>query len=234
MERKFDPRTIFISTLLLIIPLIIMNSYLTAFFCGIVILLHLYIFGFEKKNFYRIFKYSIGLVFSIIFVNYIFMGKHVEEIFVSLFRLLGIILLAVSLLSSMDIVDIGYSIEKILSPLKIFKIPVETIGTIIAIALKFIPILQEEGNRIMTAQKARGIDFESMNIKERVKNIPTLFLPVIISGIQHSITLAIAMEVRGYGSNIPKTRLYEQSFSFKDWLYLFGVSLFLIFFISYK
>jgi energy-coupling factor transport system permease protein len=222
MENKFDPRTILLSTIILIIALIFMNDFITVAISASGVFIQLSTFGYEKENIFRLLKFSLGLFISIIFINYFFMNKTIVEISLSLFRLIGIILLAASLLSSINIIDIGFSIEKLLSPLKIFKIPVETIGTITALALKFIPLLQEEAIRIQTAQKARGIDYDLMSIKEKIKNIPTLFLPVIISAIQHSVSLASAMEVRGYGAPVIRTRLYNSHLKKQDYLYLSG------------
>lgn len=228
MKSKFDPRTIFFSTIILIISLILINDIITGLLCLGSVTFHLYLFGYDKKNLIKLFKYSSGLFISIIFVNYFLINKSIGDISISLLRLIGIIFLAVSLLSSMSVVDIGYSIEKLLSPLKIFKIPVETIGTLTAISLKFIPLLQEEAIRIHMAQKARGIDYDLMGIGERIKNIPTLFLPVIISAIHHSISLASAMEVRGYGAPGIRTRLHNHKLQRNDYLYLSSTFLFLL------
>ncbi|MBC2854934.1 energy-coupling factor transporter transmembrane protein EcfT [Cetobacterium sp. 2A] len=227
MLKKYDPRTIFLSTIFIIIALVLMKTPLEMLLCGILVSVQIYIFKIDIKNLKRILSYSIGLFISIIFVNYFFMGKSETEILLSLGRVLGIIMLSVSVLSSMEISDIGYSIEKIFKPLKYFKIPVESIGTIIAISLKFIPLIEEESKRILKAQKARGIDYDIMKISERIKNIPTLFLPVVISGIQHSINLATAMEVRGYGAPYKKTRLNESKISFIEYSYLIFILIFI-------
>lgn len=218
--KKFDPRTILLSTCFLIIALVMANSYWKVVVIILFIATHIFLFKLNLKDLVKILKYSAPLFISVIFVNYFFFSKSTEYIFLSLFRILGIIFLSVSILSSIDIIDIGYAIEKILLPLEKIKIPVGVISTVFAISLKFIPLLKEESSRILLAQRARGIDFELMNLKEKLKNIPTLFLPVIISGIHHSINLATAMEVRGYGYPGKKTRYYESFMEKKDYIYL--------------
>lgn len=110
--------------------------------------------------------------------------------------------------------------ESFLSPLKIFKIPVDSIAVITALGLKFIPLLQEEGQRIYLAQKARGLDFELMGIGERVKSVINLFFPVVVSGIQKAFHIATAMEVRGYGNGMKRSRLKEYNLNKKDYLYM--------------
>lgn len=216
---KFDPRTILLSTFLYALALIFMNSVGDIFLIGIFVGVHLYIFGLDMESFKKILKYSSTLFISIVFVNYFFMGRDILYIVLSLLRVLGVILISVSILSSMEIMDIGYAIEKLFSPLEKLGLPIHVVSTIFAVSLKFIPLLKEEGERIVLAQKARGVDFSLMNIKEKIGNIGTLFLPVIISGIQHSINLATAMEVRGYGAEREKTRLQESEMEKKDYIY---------------
>ncbi|MGL4254620.1 MAG: energy-coupling factor transporter transmembrane component T family protein [Fusobacteriaceae bacterium] len=218
---KFDPRTVLVSTFIYILALIFMDSPGDIFLVGAFISLHLYIFRLDMENLKRILKYSATLFISIVFVNYLFMGRDALYIILSLIRVLGVILVSVSILSSMEIMDIGYALEKLFSPLEKLGIPVHVISTILAVSLKFIPLLKDEGDRIVLAQKARGVDFSLMTIREKAGNIGTLFLPVIISGIQHSINLATAMEVRGYGAEREKTRLYESKMEKKDYIYIF-------------
>lgn len=218
--RKFDPRTVLLSTLFLALALIIMNSILGVALTLTFVAIHLYIFRLDLGNLKRILRYSTALFISIIFINYFFMGKEVEYILFSLLRVLGVIFLSVSILTSLEIMDIGYAIEKLLSPLEKLRIPVGVISTVFAISLKFIPLLKEESERIVLAQKARGVDLDLMTLPEKIKNIPTLFLPVIISGIQHSINLATAMEVRGYGAPCEKSRYLESDVESSDYLYL--------------
>lgn len=181
---------------------------------------HILLFSIKRENLKRVLKYSITLFLSIIFINYFLIGRDLEYIVVGVFRFLGIIFIAVSLVSSIDIDEIGFVMESFLSPLKIFKIPVDSIAVITALGLKFIPLLQEEGQRIYLAQKARGLDFELMGIGERVKSVINLFFPVVVSGIQKAFHIATAMEVRGYGNGMKRSRLKEYNLNKKDYLYM--------------
>lgn len=226
--NKYDPRTLFFTTFIYILLLAMMRKYI-----DIVVLLpfligHILLFSIKRENLKRVLKYSITLFLSIIFINYFLIGRDLEYIVVGVFRFLGIIFIVVTLVSSIDIDEIGFVMESFLSPLKIFKIPVDSIAVITALGLKFIPLLQEEGQRIYLAQKARGLDFELMDIGERVKSVINLFFPVVVSGIQKAFHIATAMEVRGYGNEMKRTRLREYIFSKKDYLYIsfIGVLLF--------
>ena len=88
--------------------------------------------------------------------------------------------------------------EKILAPLNKIKVPVHEISMMMSIALRFIPILMEETDKIMKAQIARGADFESGNIIQRAKSMVPLLVPLFISAFRRADDLAMAMEARCY------------------------------------
>lgn len=219
-ENNFDPRVVFSTTIIYIVAIGFANKYYQIILILPVIFYQMKLFSTDLNKLKRIFKYSMGLLFSMIFVNLLLMDKNLGYIFLSTFRLLTIIFLVTSMVSKMEIREIGFVIEKMLSPLKIFKIPVESIGVITALAFKFIPMLEEESKRIIIAQKARGIDYKLMNTKEKISNITTLFFPVVICGIQNAVNLAISMEVRGYGNGIKRTRLKSYKLKKNDYFYL--------------
>ena len=117
---KYDPRTLFFTTLIYILLLAMMRKYsdiaaLLPFLLG-----HILLFSIKKENLKRVLKYSITLFLSIIFINYFLIGRDLEYIVVGVFRFLGIIFIAVTLVSSIDIDEIGFVMESFLSPLKIF------------------------------------------------------------------------------------------------------------------
>ena len=112
--------------------------------------------------------------------------------------------------------DLTDAIEKLLSPLKIFKIEVHTFAMMMTIALRFIPTLIDEIDRIMSAQKARGADFESGNIAKRVKALFPVFVPLFISAFKRAIELADAMLCRCYTGGEGRTRLRQMKFSYRD------------------
>ncbi len=112
--------------------------------------------------------------------------------------------------------DLTDAIEKLLSPLKIFKIEVHTFAMMMTIALRFIPTLVDEIDRIMSAQKARGADFESGNIVNRVKALFPIFVPLFISAFKRAFELADAMLCRCYTGGEGRTRLREMKFTYRD------------------
>ena len=98
------------------------------------------------------------------------------------------------------------SIEDLLLPLKLLFIPVHIIAMIISIALRFIPTLLEEAQRIMKAQASRGVDFKNGNMKSKAKSMITLIIPLFVSAFSKAEDLANAMETRGYDPYAKRTR----------------------------
>lgn len=97
--------------------------------------------------------------------------------------------------------------EKMLSPLKVFKVPVHEVAMMMSIALRFIPILLEETDKIMKAQIARGADFESGNLLQRAKAMVPLLVPLFISAFRRANDLAMAMEARCYRGGDGRTKM---------------------------
>ena len=97
-----------------------------------------------------------------------------------------------------------------------------------SIALRFIPILTEELDKIMKAQMSRGVDFESGNILERGKKLIPVLVPLFIAAIRRASDLAMAMDARCYNGGEGKTRLhpliYEKTRLYFDWMHTFGSS----------
>lgn len=100
-------------------------------------------------------------------------------------------------------------IEYLLTPLKRFGVPAGELAMMMTIALRFIPTLLEEAEKIMKAQMARGADFESGNIIKRAKNLIPLLVPLFISAFRRADDLALAMESRCYRGGEGRTRLHE-------------------------
>lgn len=112
--------------------------------------------------------------------------------------------------------DLTDAIEKLLSPLKVFKIEVHTFAMMMTIALRFIPTLIDEIDRIMSAQKARGADFENGNLVKKVKAMIPIFIPLFISAFKRAIELADAMSCRCYTGGEGRTRLRIMRFTWRD------------------
>ena len=107
-------------------------------------------------------------------------------------------------------------LEKSLSPLRKIRVPVHEIAMMMSIALRFIPILLEETDKIMKAQMARGADFESGSLIQKAKNMIPLLVPLFISAFRRANDLAMAMEARGYHGGEGRTKMRPLVYESRD------------------
>ena len=108
-------------------------------------------------------------------------------------------------------------IEHLLRPFKAVGVPAHELAMMMTIALRFIPTLLEETDRIMKAQTARGADFASGNILQRMKNMLPLLVPLFISAFRRADELAVAMEARCYRGGEGRTRMHELAYAGRDY-----------------
>ena len=120
-------------------------------------------------------------------------------------------------------------LESLLSPLKRVRVPVHELAMMMCIALRFIPTLIEETDKIMNAQKARGADFETGNLIQRAKALIPILVPLFISSFRRADELAVAMECRCYHGGDGRTRMNQLTYARRDWIaYAIGVLLLVI------
>lgn len=106
--------------------------------------------------------------------------------------------------------------EKLMKPLKAFRVPVHEVAMMMSIALRFIPILLEETDKIMKAQIARGADFESGNLIKKAKAMVPLLVPLFISAFRRANDLAMAMEARCYRGGENRTKMKPLKYAGRD------------------
>ena len=119
------------------------------------------------------------------------------------------------------------AIERLLSPLKKIKVPVHELSMMMTIALRFIPTLIEETDKIMSAQKARGADMETGSLIHRAKALVPILIPLFVSAFQRANDLAMAMEARCYHGGEGRTRLKQLHIAARDFAALIVTVLFL-------
>lgn len=228
--HRLDARTKILGTLLYIIEIFLVNSF--AGF-GLVILALGVLIGISRVPVRFIFKGLKAVVFIILltFVLNLFMFDGTvlwhwkfltityEGLYRSCFMALRLILLIIgtSMLTlttkPMELTD---GLEKLLKPFNRFGLPSHEIALMMSIALRFIPTLLEETDKIMKAQQARGADFESGNLIQRVKNMIPILIPLFVGSFRIAQDLALAMEARCYHGGVGRTRMKEIVFSRKD------------------
>ncbi|NLX61413.1 MAG: energy-coupling factor transporter transmembrane protein EcfT [Tissierellia bacterium] len=240
--HRLDPRIKIIITFMFIVSLFFVTSFYPYFlilaFIALTIKLSRVPFKFVLKG-----LKPLLLIITITFLINIFMTKGEvvlsigplnitkEGIRQAVFMALRLIFLVMgtSLLTlTTSPISLTDGIEKLLSPLKRIGVPAHEIAMMMTIALRFIPTLLEETDKIMKAQMARGADFESGNIINRAKNLVPLLVPLFINAFRRADELAIAMEARCYRGGENRTRMKELKLNRND---IIAISFSLIFFI---
>ncbi len=119
-------------------------------------------------------------------------------------------------------------LESLLGPLKKVKVPVHELSMMMSIALRFIPTLIEETDKIMSAQRARGADFESGSLLDRAKALVPILVPLFISAFRRADELAIAMECRCYHGGEGRTKLHVLRYQTRDYLVMGSYAVILV------
>ena len=123
--------------------------------------------------------------------------------------------------------DLAEAVARILRPLRKIRVPADDIGLVLFIAIRFIPILQQEFLAIRNAQLIRGVSF-SGSLITRARKTTAIFVPVLVAAISRADELALAMEARGYRSGAPRTFFMRTCFDARAQLFAFGSTLALV------
>ncbi|MEG0570792.1 MAG: energy-coupling factor transporter transmembrane component T [Oscillospiraceae bacterium] len=118
------------------------------------------------------------------------------------------------------------AIERLFKPLKYVKFPVHEMAMMMTIALRFIPTLIEETDKIMSAQKARGADLETGSLIKRAKALIPILIPLFVSAFRRAEELALAMECRCYRGGEGRTRMKQLHLAFSDYMVIIGLGIF--------
>ena len=165
--------------------------------------------------------------FTIPGINWtIYISAIINSIYIFV-RLVLMITLTLILTSTTKPMDLTYALEWMMYPLKVVRFPVHEVAMMISLALRFIPTLLDETDRIMKAQASRGVDFQDGKIKEKVGAIVSLIIPLFVSAFQRSDELANAMEARGYDPSKKRSKYRLLKWKNRDTLsFLFVILLF--------
>ncbi len=154
----------------------------------------------------------------------------IRAVFMALRVVILIVGTSVLLTYTTSPISLTDGLESLLSPLKKIKVPVHTFAMMMSIALRFIPTLIEETEKIMNAQKSRGADFSSGGLVKRAKALVPLLVPLFVSSFKRAEELATAMECRCYRGDKNRTKLVKLSLRERDFaaFFIFGVALTLV------
>ena len=232
--HRMDPRTKLLLTVLYIVALFLAKSLVTYGIMLAILAVWIILSKIKLKSILRGIK---PILFILIFTGLLnifytpgtvlwqwgFLRVTVEGLWSAFFMVLRILMLIACtflLTYTTSPILLTDGLERLLNPLKKIRVPVHELAMMMSIALRFIPTLIEETDKIMSAQKARGADFETGSLMDKAKALVPLLVPLFISAFRRADELAIAMECRCYHGGEGRTRLKELHFQSFDVLAL--------------
>ena len=211
--HRLDPRTKFLATFLFIIIVFLANNWLTYFILAIFTMIALLASKIPMSFFWNgvkpllwviLFTVVLQMVFTTggdVYVEWAFIKITsygvINAIFIFL-RFMFIIFISTLMTLTTPPLQIADAMESIMKPLGKIGVPVHEIALMLSIALRFVPTLMDEAQKIMNAQRARGVDFGEGNLFEQMKAIIPILIPLFVSSFNRAEDLATAMEARGY------------------------------------
>lgn len=133
-------------------------------------------------------------------------------------RIICLIIISAVLTYTTSPTELTDAIERVLSPLKVFKLDIHSLAMMMTIALRFIPTLIEETDKITSAQKARGADIESGGLMHRIKSLMPVIIPLFVSSFRRAYELAYAMDCRCYRGGEGRTKMKVLKVSLVDYM----------------
>ena len=218
--HRMDARMKFVLTMALIVILFVCRNFYSLALGLIFVVATLLLSKVPMKMMWRSIK---PLVILMLFTAVINVFYTTTGVYTAIFTTVRIILLVVvsSLLTyTTTPTMLTDALERLLSPLKVIKVPVHTLAMIMTLALRFIPVLIEEIERIMNAQKARGADLETGGLIKRAKALIPILIPLFISSFRRAYELAFAMECRCYTGGEGRTRMKQMKLAARDFVAL--------------
>jgi len=235
--HKLDPRTKILAAVIAIVAIFFVNN--AAGFIFITVMTAILI-AVSRISFSVIFKGVKPIVIILIFtaILNVFMtvgegeplvsfwiiriyGEGIVRALFMAFRVVILIIVSSMLLTyTTSPISLTDGLESLLSPLKLIKVPVHTFAMMMSIALRFIPTLVEETEKIMNAQKSRGADFTSGSLINRARALVPLIIPLILSAFNRAEELAVAMECRCYRGDKNRTKLVKLEYKARDVVFL--------------
>ena len=230
--HRLDPRTKLILTLVYIVAIFVAKNYVSYALLLLFLVVSVLISKIKPRALFRGLKPVVVIIIITAILNLFYTDGNViarfwvfritdagikSAIFMAL-RIAMLILGTFLLTYTTSPIDLTDGLEKLLGPLKKIKIPVHELAMMMSIALRFIPTLIEETDKIMNAQRARGADFETGNIFERAKAMLPLLVPLFVSAFRRADELAVAMESRCYYGGEGRTKMKQLRMKTRDYL----------------
>ena len=233
--HRLDPRTKLIMLVAYIVTLFVASNWISYGLCLLFLVVTISISTIPLKSIVRgmkpllvilIFTGILNLFFTDgekVLVKFWVITITLEGVIRAVFmvsRILMLITATFLLTYTTSPISLTDGLESLLSPLKVIKVPVHELSMMMCIALRFIPTLIEETDKIMAAQKARGADMESGNLLQRAHALVPILIPLFVSAFRRAEELALAMECRCYHGGEGRTRLRIMQSGARDYIAL--------------
>lgn len=238
--HKLDPRSKIILTVFFIVAVFLANNPASFLF---LVLITSFLIAISRISFKVVLKGVKPIIFILIFTSLInvFMTKgegsplvefwiikiYKEGIIRAVFMSLRVIILIIGtsmfLTYTTSPISLTDGIESLLKPLKKIGVPVHIFAMMMTIALRFIPTLVEETEKIMNAQKSRGADFSNGGLIKRAKALIPILIPLFVSSFKRAEELATAMECRCYRGDVNRTKFIELKYKARDFAWLISM-----------
>ena len=232
LAHRLDPRTKILLTVIYIVALFCAESFVSYGLMVALLITGVKVSGVAPKALVRGLKPVIFIICFTAVLNLFYTPGEIlvqfwvlkitkEGIFTAFFMALRISMLIMGtflLTYTTSPIALTDGLESLLGPLKKIKVPVHELSMMMSIALRFIPTLIEETDKIMSAQRARGADFESGNLLDRAKALVPILVPLFISAFRRADELAVAMECRCYHGGQGRTKLHVLHYQTRDYL----------------
>ena len=235
LMHRFDPRAKMIAMFILMIAIFIPGGFVSYIGIILIICIGIYASKLNLRFFWNSMKpmfFMLGVLLVInmlmirsgdalisIFGLMIYTDALIQTAYIAV-RLVLMIVITTMLTATTKPTDMTIALEDIMKPLKKIGVPANEIAMIISIALRFIPTLIEETQRIIKAQTSRGVDLQEGKLKEKIMAILSLIVPLFVSSYQRAEELANAMEARGYVPSRMRTRYRKLKMSGRDFVLL--------------
>ena len=243
--HRLDPRTKMIGTFVYILVLLWANSWATYAWAAIFVLGLIRLTGQPFKLYWDGLKPIFWLILFTVILQLIFtpgtpvlyqLGPIkittpglINAVYVML-RFILIILMSTILTLTTPPTSIANALEMLLGPLKKLRVPVAELALMLSSALRFVPLLMDETQKIMNAQKSRGMSFSTGGPIKRAKAIIPLLIPLFVGALQRALDLANAMEVRGFKDAVQRTKYRVLHYGHNDMLAFVGLGVFVVIF----
>lgn len=233
--HKLDPRTKIVAMLIILVAIFLPTGWWGYLIISVASLLTIYLAKLSLNFVLKALKPMMFMMVFLLVINILVVktgtvlltiggfSLYSDAIFQTLYivvRLVLMIMITTSLTATTKPLDLTLGIEDLLQPLQRFKVPSHEIAMLISIALRFIPDLIEETQRIMKAQTSRGVDLQEGKFKEKIMAILSLIVPLFVSAFQRADDLANAMEARGYAPGQERTRYKVLKMQTRDYIML--------------